>query len=388
MIRLLRFLLLFFILVFYTGNQTEAVRGREAIDVVFCLDLSGSTNGLIDDLREKLWDIINQVNTYRPAPAFRIGVVAFSRPSYGAESGYVKVISMLTDDYDHLCNELYKIKASIEKGDQVVGAALRTSIRRMNWTEQDEALKVIYVVGNGMVNLGGESYREECEQAVKRGIIINPVYCRTRNNAERELPGWREIARLANGEQFDIRIHKRTPLVLTSTDPEKLHHLASRLSSTYIYYGEKGKDRYHIMANNDNASRSASEMTFESRLFYKISDRYQFHQQMWDLVDYIKSSNSDLKDLKMDLLHDSLRFKTPEYVRELAIRMKDERNRVIVDLRKHLPYNRQEIINAKLEERLIDKSDILERVVINSLNKLASEKGFSNGYSVNKFLRD
>lgn len=372
---------IFILFLLYTGNSSSPSRGREAIDVVFCIDLSGSTNGLVDDVREKIWDIVNQVNSYRPAPEFRIGIVAFSRPSFGAKNSYVKVLQKLTNDFDLLSYELYKLKPSVEKGDQVVGEALRVSIKGMNWSDDNEALKVIYLVGNGMVNVGGDSYRDACELAINKKIIINTVYCRTRNNADKELPGWREIARLAGGEQYDVRIHKRTPLVMTSPDVIGFRDLAGKLFASYLYFGKNGNERFKIMAANDKNALIASDMTFESRMFYKISDRYQFHQQHWDLIDYIKMTNSALEDLEMEYLPDSLKFKTPAYVKEVALRLKDQRGRTITELRRHIPYDRQATINKKLEERDIDKADIFERVVINSLNNLASSKGFTTGTS-------
>jgi len=135
------------------------------------------------------------------------------------------------------------------------------------------------------------------------------------------------------------------------------------------------------MAMNDEKALQANEMTFESRMFYKISDRYQFHQQYWDLVDYLKMTNSDFLDLDMQYLIDSLKFKTPDYVRGVVSNLKDERGKVILEMRKHLPYDRQAFINKKLEDRDIDKSDIFDRVVINSLNTMAAGKGFSTGTS-------
>jgi len=374
--------ILLLILVFYTGSTYSPSRSREVIDVVFCLDLSGSTNGLIDDVRERMWEIINQVNTYRPAPEFRIGVVGFSRPSFGAKNGYVKVLQDLTGDFDVLCHELYKLKPSIEKGDQLVGQALKVSIKNINWSGDKSALKVIYLVGNGMVNLGyNNDYRDACELAVKNGIIINTLYCRTRNNAEKELPGWREIARLAGGEQYDIRIHKRPPMLLTSPDPAEFREIASRFSATYLYYGKFGHERHKIMASNDKNAMLANEMTFESRMFYKISDRYQYHQQGWDIVDYLKMTRPDLDGIDMTMCPDSIKFKSPEYVLDLGQNLKDQRNRAIIELRKHLPYDRQAIINRMLEDREIDKSDIFERVIINSLNNHAASNGFSTGSS-------
>lgn len=380
------FLSLFLIL--YSGSTILPSKGRMVIDVVFCLDLSGSTNGLLDDVREKLWDIVNQVNTYRPAPEFRIGIIGFSRPSFGAKTSYVKVLQPLTNDFDVLNFELYKLKPSVEKGDQIVGEAIKACVRNISWSGENDALKVVYLVGNGMVNAGGNNYREACELATKKNIVINTVYCRTRNNVDRELPGWREIARLTGGEQYDIRIHKRAPLILTTQNTVEFREIAGKLSETYIYYGKEGLDRYKMMAAIDKQARLANEMTFESRLFYKISDRYQFHQQYWDLVDYLKMSNSDFANVDLQFLNDSLKFKTPAEVREIVSRTKDQRSRIINELRRHMPYDRQTYINKKLEETEVDKSDMFDRVIINSLNSMAASKGFTTtGSSSIEFRR-
>ena len=87
------------------SNASNKKSGRKdsrlhPLDIVFCLDLSGSTNGLIDDVREQLWKIINQAHELEPVPDLRIGVIGFSRPSFGKEKAYVKVLSNLTNDFD------------------------------------------------------------------------------------------------------------------------------------------------------------------------------------------------------------------------------------------------------------------------------------------------
>lgn len=92
-------------------------------------------------------------------------------------------------------------------------------------------------------------------------------------------------------------------------------------------------------------------------------------------------TNSALEDINMTFLPDSLKFTTPANVRTVALQLKDKRSKTIMDLRRHIPYDRQITINKRLEDRDIDKSDIFERVVINTLNRMAAEKGFTTGTS-------
>ena len=66
--------------------QKEDVR---PLDIVFCLDLSGSTNGLVNDVRDNLWLIANELNAMNPKPDFRLGVICFY------DQALVKMMDML-----------------------------------------------------------------------------------------------------------------------------------------------------------------------------------------------------------------------------------------------------------------------------------------------------
>lgn len=373
----MRFLLIIVVFLFSTKTGNSFQNEKKPIDVVFCIDLSGSTNGLIDDVRDNLWDIINQVYSYRPQPVLRIGVVAFSRPSFGKENGYVKILCPLTDNYEPLAFEMAKLKPSIEKGDQLVGLALKTATLNMDWSKNDDAVKVIFLIGNGHVNLDGMKYKESYEAASQKKIIVNTVYCRSLNFKD-EIFGWREIAKNTGGEQFELVVHKRNPLVLTCTNTELLHQLAKKLQATYFYYGKNGKEIYKMEELIDKTAQLANEMTFQSRLFYKISDLYQMRQPHWDLVDYLKSTNSDFTELNFDLLEDSLKKYSPAMLRKSMMAKKDERLKILSELRSLLKFDRQQIINQQVKENGFDKNyNTLDRVIINWLNKTAAQKGIN-----------
>ena len=114
---------------------------QHPIDIVFCLDLSGSTNGLLFDLRNQLWDIVNESNSLNPQPNLRIGVVGFSRPSFGKNNYYIKTLVDLTSDFDLVANSIYNIKPSVERGDHFVGAAISHSVNQLNWSNEDPSSK-------------------------------------------------------------------------------------------------------------------------------------------------------------------------------------------------------------------------------------------------------
>ncbi len=343
-------------------------------DVVITVDLSGSTNGVIEDVRDKIWDMQNQLNTIRPRPQVRFGVVGYGRPSFGYYNQFVKVIVPLTKDVDLIADELFKIKPNIEKGDQLVGAALRASIELMNWSTTDNAVKTIYLVGNGTVNMGPFDFREAYEMATKKNIVINTLYCYSLNRV-RDFAGWHEIARSTGGEVTNIKVHKRLPEFTTVDDQEKLKSLAKQLSSTYIYYGKAGFNRFKMMSNIDRYALESGQSTFEAMLYYKISDAYQGKQSDWDLVDYIKAGRGNLSDIDSEFLSDSLKKFNAEQLRNRLMQLKEQRTKILIQMRELLPYDRQQQLNT-FNNKLADEGGmVLERVLMTSLLRSFKENG-------------
>ncbi len=360
---------------FHLANQ-ETVR---TMDVAICVDLSGSSNGILDDIRDRIWEVVNQVNNYKPTPKLRIAVVGFSRPSFGAKTGYVKVITGLTDDYDFLSNELFKMQPYIEKGDQMVGMALRTCIKSLRWSESSDAIKVIYLIGNGRVDLGPMNYLDACEMAVKEGIVVNTMYCRTTRSIPEEEVGWRTIAKLTGGKPYDIFIHRRPPVLLTSNDTSELLRLSKALTSTYAPYGRNGEDRLKMMTLADQKANESSMMSYESRLYFKISNLYQYRQFDWDMVDYFRI-NKSLPNKSLSQQPDSLKNVNEDVFATHISKLRDTRKDILARLRNHLPLDRQDQINRMLDERGISKSQNFERTMINSLNQMASSNGYALSY--------
>ena len=368
--------LLFLILIFsVSGINNISGQSKKPIDVVICMDLSGSTNGLADDVRDMYWDLVNQVSSYRPQSDLRIGLVAFSRPSFGRETGYVKILSPLSNNYEAVAYELARLKPEVEQGVQLVGTALMAAVTGMNWSGEEQAIKTIFLIGNGVVSLDGMKYKEAYELASQNKIIVNTVYCMS-SHFKKDIRGWREIAMNTGGVQYDVSVHKRNQLILTTKETDSLHDLNKRLMSTYIYFGRYGKDFFKMEQLVDKTADDANDMTFQSRMFFKISDLYQLKQSHWDVVDFVKVTNNNLKDTDPSLLPDSLKKYTADALRTVVADKKTERQKIIDKIRALLPYDRQNTINKKIKEEAYDKNPgTLDRMIISWINKKAAEKG-------------
>lgn len=349
------------------GPGAFAYKNQQTIDIVYTLDLSGSTNGLIDDVRDKMFELTNRLNHLRPVPEVRVGIVAYGRPSFGAKNQYVKVLCPLSTDLDLIAATLYKIKPNIEKGDQYVGAAIKYTVEQMEWSQANNALKIIYLAGNGNVSTGPVDFRRWSEEAKARGIVLHPVYCIS-SLRNKEITGWEEIAKNSGGQLFEIKIRSRLPDFVMAKDFDRLTELAAKLNNTYIGYGKDGAARQKQATGMLKNIYIAGAGSFEAMLYYQISDRFQCRQDEWDLVDYYFSPRGSLIKIEPKDLPKNLRDYDHISLKAFLQNQKEERQRIVNEIREILPYDRQEKANAFFSQWSEKNKKTLECAVIQSLN--------------------
>lgn len=276
-------IVVFLSMIFLFNTKLFATEKRP-LDIVFCVDLSGSTNGLLSDVRDNLWMIVNQLNQIDPAPNLRIGVIGFSRPSFKKSNSYVKVLSDLIPSIDHVASELYKLKPSIEKGDQIVSAAINTCLYNISWSQDPTALKLIFLVGNGSVNTNGYEYVKSCEEAVRKNIVINTIYIMKSANWFDEISGWRRIANISGGMQFEMFMNKPDAVSYWKGDLLNLENLNKDLNSTFLWVGPENINCKKEITTADSGAFAAGLDAFSNRLYYKTSDAFFRTIRNCDLV--------------------------------------------------------------------------------------------------------
>ena len=277
--------ILFFI---YTGMFVPSCHAQKVtgppVDIVFCLDLSNSSNGLIDQFRNHLWDYWYFFSRCQPRPNFRIGVVTYARFSYGKSNGYSRVIKDLGTDFERLSNTLFKIQSKVEKGDQFVGAALNMCLKKISWSKDKNAKKIIFLVGNGDVNTGRIDLDEVLEKLREEKILVHTIYC-TAPGERRAIIGWQKIAENSGGKIHTMSIRTHYFDNLNEFDMKRFRQLNRRFNNTYLYYGKGGKIRWKMLQEEDNHIYITNTEGLRYRAFYKTSPDYQRKNSSWDLID-------------------------------------------------------------------------------------------------------
>src|SRR5882762_3199259 len=118
---------------------------KPQVEVVFCLDTTGSMGGLINAAKTKIWSICNQIAGGKPTPQLRVGLVAYRDRG----DAYVTKVFDLTDDLDAVYTNLMAFKAE-GGGDfpESVNQALHDSVHKIKWSNDKKTLKIIFLVGD------------------------------------------------------------------------------------------------------------------------------------------------------------------------------------------------------------------------------------------------
>lgn len=354
-------------------TQTEK---SKPIDIVFMVDISSSTTGLITSVRNNFWEINNDISRLQPEPDYRIGLVLLGRPSFKEENAYTKIASDFTYDIDFVANEMFMIKDNATKGKVYFGNAIKTAVETMSWSKSPDAVKLLFVVGNGPLS-NGYDYRKASEAAVKKGIKIYSLYM-PNITSPRDEAEWKDLATVGNGDFFNISLKAGNNIVFEkSYHNDLLVEANSAINASYVYYGEQGKERYEMQEKLDLLTNSVSDWETEARSFLKASTLYQGKNAHWDLVDLAKKQEINYQKINRKLLEPKLQNLSDK---DLKMYVEDKINerQEYVSIIKMLSQKREEFLKRKKEKmELFRYNNTFLGVVKKTIVQQATEKGYS-----------
>ena len=318
---------LFLLLILIPGFSSAQEKTGRDVDIVICMDLSSSSNGLIDHFRNHLYDYWYFFNNCNPQPNYRIAFVAYARFGYGKKDGYTRVIKDLSTDFEKMSSVLFKIPSRTEKGDQYVGAALNTCLKKISWSKSPDAIKMIFLVGNGDVTTGTVDIDVVMDKLIEQKITVHPVYV-TAPGEKKVIRGWEKIAMKGGGKMSTISIRNRYFDRLNGFDMARFRALNRKFNATYLPYGAEGRLRLKRMQDDDTHMYIANTEGYRYRSLYKISDDYQKKNANWDLVDLYYKNPVDFMKVDRTTMNDSCRRMTNQQLKAYIIYKKYERRKL------------------------------------------------------------
>jgi hypothetical protein len=366
------FLLAVTVLGLYGGQADAQAPRASSVDVAICLDVSSSMDGLVASAKQKLWDVVNDLARAKPTPNLRVAVFSYGNNAYDPKTGWVRQELDLTSDLDRVSEKLFALQATkVPNSEEYVGRVCRDAVEKLKWSEEARALKVIFVCGNEPATQDPVvKLKDVAEKAVRKGIIINTIYCG--NPGDADAPGWKEFALMSEGRFAAIDQNRGTVTIATPMDKE-LAELSAKINHTFCFAGKDAKGlAENQKLQDDNVLRLGGGVA-ASRAVSKAGDLYRFEGR--DLVERLKQdAKFDVKKVPPAELSEQMKKMTPEerekHVRDLLAK-REELQKQIVDLAK----KREVYIQNELKNKPSAADRAFDEAVRGALREQGKQKG-------------
>jgi hypothetical protein len=353
-------------------NKTSSmeVKSKRKIQLVILFDTSSSMDGLLNQAKSRLWEIVNESGALRyhgEIPSLEIAMYDYGNSGI-QNSLFVRKQLGFTSDLDLVSQKLFALKTS--GGEEYCGAVISDALNKLQWSSDPRDLKMIYIAGNEPFNQGPMNYQEVCAIAKKKEVLVNTIYCGDHLQGIREL--WKDGAIGTKGDYFNIDANREVVFIPTPYD-DQINDFSMKINRTYVQYNSIGEGRMQLQESQDaNASRLNSSVAAK-RAKAKISMNYT--NSSWDLVDAYLADSTVIETLEYKFLPKELRDKTDTEL-HLFVKMKLKERKDIQREIAELTLKREAFIQKKKHEMNSDEEDDLGTAINNSILNKAISLGF------------
>ena len=350
-------------------NPEEDKKKQQTIKVALLLDTSNSMDGLINQAKAQLWEIINELSFARygiQKPNLEIALYEYGNDRIESSDGFVRQVLAFNSDLDEISEKLFSLTTN--GGKEYCGQVISASLKELEWGENNNDLRLIFIAGNEPFTQGKLHYKEAISDAIKKDVIINTIFC---GNYTQGISGmWQDGANLGGGDYMTINQNKKVIHIITPYDDDIII-LNKQLNNTYIYFGNKGILQYEKQAIQDkNATNFSSSVSIgraisKSNRFYKNSS--------WDLIDKSQEEEINYSEIKRTNLPKELQNMSDEALKKYVNTLGKERA-VIKNKMNELDQKRRAYITSKQQESA--KENELESVILKAIKKQAIKKNY------------
>lgn len=346
-----------------TGEKTK-------IQVALLLDTSSSMDGLIDQAKSRLWNIVNTLTTLKydgKAPDIEIALYEYGNDGLSKQSNYIRQIAPLSTDLDLISEKLFSL--STNGGSEYCGAVIQDATKQLKWAKDNNNMKLIYIAGNEEFNQGGVNYKEAISNALKNDIYVNTIYCGDKTQGINEL--WKSGAEHGKGKYFNIDSNETVRYIATPYDNE-ITKCNEKINKTYITYGSKGAAKKMNQEMQDKNAQKVSASNYAERAVSKSKAVYK--NESWDLVDKVKDDKTAISKIKKEELPKELQNKSEAEIKTIVAEKTKERETIQKEIGE-LGKKRQQYIDS--EAKKTKKQDDLGNAINTSIVAFAKVKGYT-----------
>ena len=347
------------------------VNEKPKIQLAILLDTSSSMNGLIDQTRNQLWQVVNEFSKAEKngvKPTLEVAVYEYGNSRLSQNNGFIRQVSALTGELDEVSESLFSLTTN--GGNEYCGYAIKTAVTELAWSKSTGDIKAIFIAGNEPFTQGPISYKQAISLAKSKGITINTIHAGDMQQGASS--GWKDGALFAGGEYMSID-HNHKIAHINAPQDEKIAILNERLNKTYVPYGSKGREKAMRQREQDQKSKSISSALLSKRAQAKASAMYD--NSKWDLVDAIENGKVKIDKMEESELPAELRKMPKGERKDYVENMVKERKKIKNEIGK-LFQERSEYVEGKRKEENAPSVATMDQAITSAVQKQGGAKKF------------
>ena len=345
-------------------------RQGPTVQIGILLDTSGSMSGLINQAKDQLWKIVNEVakaNRNNKDVIIEVGLFEYGKSSLPGYEGYLQMLSPLTSDLDKVSDELFRLRTN--GGEEYAGKVILEAVNRFAWSTHKDDLKLLIIAGNEPFTQGNVPYEEAIKKARRNDIIVNTIFCGDAYQGKRGK--WEDGAKRGDGKYFNINHNDMRRYVPTPYDDEIIA-LGKKLNHTYLNYGNRAV-REAKVANTRKQDANAESLSKSSYIERNIvKSKKQYTSTSSDMVSAYMEDTASIEKIDKNLLPDTLKGKSKKEIKHIIEQKKEQRVTLQNQIRT-LEAKRDKFIASKSSK----KDNNLGAAIIKSIREQATQKGFT-----------
>lgn len=338
------------------------------IKVALLLDTSNSMDGLIDQAKAQLWEIVNELSYAKcrnDRPKLQIALYEYGNDNLSSHENYIRKILNFTEDLDDVSKELFSLTTN--GGSEYCGAVIQESLNKLDWGNENDDLKMVFIAGNEPFDQGGINYKDAAANAKENGVVVNTIFCGDYKHGIDSY--WKDGAQLTYGDYMAINQNQQTVYVSSPYD-DIIIQLNLKLNKTYVPYGSAGSNKSRVQEEQDANAAEYSKANAVSRTVSKGSHLYI--NSTWDLVDAEEEAGFSYDKLKKDELPAELKGKSSSEIKKYLEAKRSEREAIQNEIM-NLNVKRRKYIAENTKET----SNGLENAMVQAIKKQAEKKNYT-----------
>lgn len=346
---------------------------RPKIQLAILLDTSNSMDGLIDQTRNQLWQVVNEFSTANKngmTPILEVALFEYGNDANPRSQGYIRKLNHFTRELDKVSEGLFSLTTN--GGNEFCGFAIKTAVNSLQWSKSDDDIKTIFIAGNEPFTQGPVNYADALKLANQYGISVNTIHAGDHQAGIQS--GWQSGALLAGGDYMSIDSNQKIVHIQAPQD-KKIAELNAKLNQTYIPYGKEGRLKKQRQMEQDVQSNKISAGLMAKRAKAKSTSFY--NNSMWDLVDAMEEGEIDsdkLVSMKDSALPEPMRGMSAKEKKDYVLGKAEQRTKLKQEILS-LSRSRDKFV-AEAKREKVAAAPSMSDALTKAIKKQAKDKSF------------